>query len=358
MRLSKIAAAGAAVAVTASLLPLFGTSASADPSSPPLDRELDGVGSDTTQDVMNGVSATAKRNGSLFVGSYDARGSANLPTIDGVSGIPRPNGSSAGISALKASGSVFEFARSSRGPSETGSTLTFIPFATDAVAWAVRDASPLDGRNLPKGGAGDPSTKVTLRNIYRCNVTQVDPDGGGPLPKQNVVPVLPQEGSGTRGFWLEQMGMADDLTDAELDAQFPCIVTGDGIQEHDGAPLAGSNARIIPFSIAQWIAQKNSDQTGVDDRRGTGVNLAKLQKVNGINPQTGTGTLNPNYPIRRPVYNVVRTAAIDDVGADNAAIEFAFDGSASKVCASGATIRLYGFATRSDCGNVSLKGND
>lgn len=92
--------AAAALAVTAA----GGSIAFADPAGPPQYRPLSGVGSDTTQDVMNGLAAAITVNGQKVIGSYDATGSANVttkdPAVNANCTMARPNGSGAGRAAL------------------------------------------------------------------------------------------------------------------------------------------------------------------------------------------------------------------------------------------------------------------
>ncbi len=96
----------AAMAVCASLLAavLGATVANADPSGSPTFRQLSGVGSDTVQGVMDGLSNTTTIAGTKVIGSYDAVGTANIttkdPTVNPNCTIPRPNGSNAGRAAL------------------------------------------------------------------------------------------------------------------------------------------------------------------------------------------------------------------------------------------------------------------
>ncbi|MGH3777783.1 MAG: hypothetical protein ACRDRR_18975 [Pseudonocardiaceae bacterium] len=105
-------------------------SALADPVSPTGPRQLPGVGSDTTQDVMNGYGngvafstppyAGVIVGGTKIVASYDATGTTTITTkpTPACTGIPRPNGSSDGVNALAGLKPGFpadcaEFARSS-----------------------------------------------------------------------------------------------------------------------------------------------------------------------------------------------------------------------------------------------------
>ena len=84
----------------------FAAPANADPSGAPGFRALNGTGSDTTQDLNNGLASVVTYGGSLALGSSDATipsGRDNwIQTRAGGTWIPRPNGSGQGVTALKA----------------------------------------------------------------------------------------------------------------------------------------------------------------------------------------------------------------------------------------------------------------
>jgi hypothetical protein len=124
------------------------------------------------------------------------------------------------------------------------------------------------------------------------------------------------------------------------------------VQEHDGRALTGHNNYIMPFSIAQHIAQGNA-LPGVEDRRGPAI----LGSVDGVSPyKAGTtppnSELNASFPFNRKVYNIVASSEVS-----LARIASVFVGSGSKVCLQGSVIRRYGFAEATDCGSTTLTGN-
>ncbi|WP_330175786.1 hypothetical protein OG875_21140 [Streptomyces sp. NBC_01498] len=315
---------GAVVGAAALALGALAAPASADPApnsnGTPNYRVLAGVGSDTTQDVFNGL-GTSINSGSL-VASYNATGSTTIKTRATNCVIPRPNGSSAGINALRNAvdnnTGCLDFARSSRGVSNSSTTdLTFIPFGKDAVTFAVRGNSA-----LPKA-----LTTAQLTSIYTCDTTS--------LNGVALTPLLPQAGSGTRSFFLGALGLTEDTFGSCVD---------DTVQEHNGEAL-NSAGDIAPYSIAQYIAQTN--QPGdVADRRGASV----LGSVDGVQPVTG-GALNTAFPYNRDVYNVVPTNKLT-----TANIADTFVGGTSKVCQQTAVINDYGFGTIANCGSTVLKG--
>lgn len=349
------AVAGLAVAGLA-----FGTvSANADPA-PGVFKPIVGVGSDTTQDVVNGLGTVV-----TAIGSYDATGTATIKVSSAGPTFNRPNGSTSGVQALSASanaggGRTFpaaggvsiagevDFARSSSGPSSSfvGTDLTFIPFARDAVTFAVNSASDFP-RSIPLGAAAQDSLSpapLTLRNIYRCAVTTYVDGEGSPV---TIRPLLPQPGSGTRQFWLTTVG----LTEAQVTGCATDTINGQRVQEHDGSLIKGVGD-IVPFSVAQYLSQSNYKTlpTAVDERRGV-IDLGRVGGQKPIRITANGNELNTSFPINRLVYNVVETSRLGETE-----IASAFVGSGSAVCAATSTIRAYGFGTiGAACGSTTAK---
>ncbi|WP_141698327.1 substrate-binding domain-containing protein [Streptomyces lushanensis] len=328
----------AAVGAAAFGLSLLTTPASADPPPPPAPyRTLVGVGSDTTQDVVNGLGDVIT---SPTIASYNATGPSPIKTRAVNCSIARPNGSSAGIDALRAdlsapAGSTtkncIDFARSSRGPANLTTTLlTWVPFAKDAVTVAVRSDSALNSSTAPLN-----LDTAKLKLIYTCDPAWRSLNG------VTLTPLLPQTGSGTRTFFLEKIGVTE--------AQVGSCVDGT-VQEHNGLAL-DTAGDIAPYSIAQYIAQTSGVVT---DRHGATV----LLPVGGVQPRNGDGTLNVSFPYNRDVYNVVPTAKIDGgATADDANLKDAFVGTGSDVCQQTDVITAYGFGLLGgDCGATAIKG--
>ena len=329
-----LAAAAAAVAATFTALP-----ASADPVGAPQFRELAGMGSDTTFEVMNGLSQVVIVGGNKVIGSYDPQpAGAIVNTKDETSdggrcntaggaipnalpaapngGVPRANGSSAGRDALNAAVQpnsptlgCLEFARSSSGAIVAGQT--FVPLAEDGLTYAF----PLNG------DIGAASTTADLRLIYQCNAATAGV----------FRPLIPQTGSGTRNSWATLMG----ISNVTLPSCVSDRVSGPGsllIQEHDGRVLTTSNS-IVPFSVAQYLSQ----QFGVTNEvRGS----AQLGQLDGVVPVIQ----NPSSPGLRTVGNILTTADFNDA-ASLANDVFVNNGSGkSQVCVNGAsTISRFGF---------------
>jgi ABC-type phosphate transport system substrate-binding protein len=281
----------------------------ADPPSgtTPKTTDIVSVGSDTTQTVSNAIAGhynAAKPTSRYY--SWDATGSATINTKSGCASITRPNGSGAGIAALKSgakTGSKYciDLARSSRGPAPgDGSTalpLAFVAFAKDAVTWSANSTT-----NAPSS-----LTTTQLKSIYSCDASilgtgktgKVTWNEVGGTSTSAVVPVIPQASSGTRSFFLSKIGVTTVGT---------CVVpTDNSVEENQGTNAIFSNGNkaneVFPYSIAVYLAQSVHNHGA-----GTQGNL-KLKSVNGTAPTSGTGTsttINPAFPYSRSVYNVVR----------------------------------------------------
>jgi ABC-type phosphate transport system substrate-binding protein len=162
--------------------------------------------------------------------------------------IPRPGGSSAGITALTTENGTtsghpcIDFARSDRPRVTTDPVnLQFVPFARDGVTYATNA-----GSNAPAD-----LTTVDLARIYQCTVTNWDQVGGKNAP---IHAFLPETFSGTRSYFLNAIGVT---------APGSCVSWGQTkknpegtIAENEGTnpDLQGPDA-IYPYSIGDWIAQ-------------------------------------------------------------------------------------------------------
>jgi ABC-type phosphate transport system substrate-binding protein len=387
--LAAVAVAATAVAVTA------GAPAGADP------KQLDayiGLGSDTTQDILNALAGHA--NGRNFtpiqsapphqrqVISFDAVPPAGAtdncitPKVRAAT-MYRPNGSTQGMRALsraidgtgygptgqcggrKDVSGLVDFARSSSGPptGDTGTALTYVPFGRDAVGFAYYRA------------AGSPVTSLT-----RAQLTSLFTNGAQTIGGVRILPCGIQLGSGTKSFWDTVAGVT---APQEAAATAECNNLGgvpDGagrVQESDGeqlkikgdlahAAVPGTQV-VVGYSAANFIAQSNGvaaksePPAGVDmgtvSDNGNGVNLGK--------PYTGTAhNLLPasafysDGTFGRFVYNVFPTTIID-TGFGNADIRSVFRGPTSAICSAAAQsiVNQFGFLSiGASCGSLALKG--
>ena len=320
-----LGAATAAVAITA----LVATPALADPPTgvTPKPGDVVGVGSDTTEFVVDQLSAdynATHTTGKLY--SWDAINPSNGMQNDPIqlkSGsasckIPRPFGSSAGITALEntlktGTHPCIDFARSSRARATTDpNTISFINLAGDAETYWTQP-----GSHAPKN-----LTTADLTGIYNCTIThwnQIPGNSGGSTA--TIAAMLPQNGSGTRAFFLTAIG---------LTAPGPCVSTSatrqgaagandNTLEENEGIdPSLNTNKAnvIIGGSVGKWIAEKfhsascgtiaqcfahptNCHPTATQNKFGCNTHgTMVLNNINGTAPTKGTGTgttINPGF---------------------------------------------------------------
>jgi hypothetical protein len=379
---------GAAVTTVALAASLVTSSAHADPKQY---TAFIGVGSDTTQDVLNAFAGfndgqvyvplqTSAGSGQRQVISFDATPAGGcITTKTGAGSMARPNGSSAGRRALSraidgtgygsaACGGVkdvtgfVQFARSSAGPAsgDTGTALTYIPFARDGVSFAYYKAS-----------AGAPVTALT-----RAQLTSIY--SSGTATTINGVRILPcgiQTSSGTYSFWLTAAGV--DATQ-ENTATTECNnLLGAGVraEENDSAALKarGDAAQtavpgtqvIIAFSAASFIARSNGANSagivagvgiGSISNNGSGTDLGS--PVAGTAPNlTPSATFYNDGTFGRRVYNVLSTGLVTGVG--NADYKSMFVGATAAMCsaAAGTTAQKFGFLPAPDCGSTTTVGS-
>ena len=185
-------------------------------SAAPALHDATGVGSDTIQNILDQFSAdfnVGKAAAATHLWSWDAT-NPNTGAIGdsiqvkggGCAAIARPDGSSAGISALTSSQVVsgancISFARSSRARASTdppyaAGGIAFVNLAGDAVTWAAQATT-----NAPAT-----LTQAQLAAIYNCTDTNWSQVGGKNAP---IHAFIPQSGSGTRSFFLSAIGVAN-----------------------------------------------------------------------------------------------------------------------------------------------------
>lgn len=309
------------------------------------------TGSDTSQDVVEGLSQVILGAGNApLISNYKA--TPQPGKISTRAGNPnctfdRPAGSGGGRDALSASlrgvpfgGSTnlagcVDFARSSSGGNPTTSpgvgALTYIPFATDAVTFAVT-SSTVVGRKL---------SKADLVSIYSANT-----------PNCIFQPLLPNAGSGTRSFFLSSLGLSDVAIGA-AGGPGTCVkdvINGVGVQEHDGRFLTNPN-QLVPFSVAQYVAQSSD---AIANQLGSAVLGAVDTSATPdatLSAAVAPVSLKTAFPFNRPIYNVVPTAKL----AADATFAGIFSGPTSKICAATSTIQYYGFAPAANCGDITKK---
>lgn len=309
-------------------------------------RPIVGVGSDTTDQVMNGMGEAITIDGVKPLASFDALGGAfrsradnaacdyasNLPNGNNGAGI-RANGSGAGrdrlVETLQASNpraGCLDFARSSSGPGGvvTNPSVTYIPFAVDALPYAVRGDS-----TIPK----DLSLE-TIKAIYACD----------PSTTASYLPLIPQPGSGTRQSWLDFVGIGRGAIPSCVKDDY--IDPADGatkfVQEHSGRGFIDKR-NIGPFASSQWAAQSVG---AIADRR-FGVVLGGVNGIPAIAANLGAvGT--------RGSFNIIPTSRVgSSANAQDVLLNRIFVGSGSEICKQTAVIGRFGLAPSTTCGNTS-----
>lgn len=257
--ISRLLAGGAALVLAA----VLAAPALADPPSgvTPRPGDVVGVGSDTIEYLLDQFShdySAAHPHAASLLYSFDETnpdtGAVGDPiqTKAGCADIPRPDGSSAGISAVEAdttdpadpSDYCIDFAGSSRGPLSSDPRcvpggICFIELVGDALTWASRAAA--------SGGTDAPTslTVAQLKSIYECKDTNWKQVGG---KNAAIEAFLPQASSGVRTSWLTALGITKPGS---------CIGDDDNtLQDDEGTnPVLDSPEAIVPYSVADYIAQ-------------------------------------------------------------------------------------------------------
>ncbi len=341
---------------------------------------LVGVGSDTTQDVMNAMAgfnfganylainsgaATSYRHLISFDASPSQTASDNCitPVINGPS-FTRPNGSGSGRKALFAASGLSSagwtgpsftldnltvlppcaatvnisgtanFARSSSVSSTLGTDVTYLPFGRDAVGFASY-----------RPGGGSPLTTLTRKqlidsydNTSRETVTDPDAPGNGNVSGLlTIIPCGMQTSSGTMQFFRDVVTQSNPANEAAATALCtPNAASrmqeskGDILKiRGDALDVTLDNFVVISgYSAAAYIAQANgvSNPNGFSDIRIGSISDDSTTSggTNLGSPIVGTApNLTPNATfyvspgVGRDVYNVVRRSLIVNTGTGN-----------------------------------------
>lgn len=387
-----IAAAG--IAISASVA--GGPSAGADPKQ---FSALIGVGSDTTQDVVNAFSGFQLRGPANTVGglnytpvqssiassqqqlvSWDAIGTSTCitPKAPGATFL-RPNGSTNGRRALsraidgaawptttadcggpKVITGLVDFARSSAGPASAGTDLTYVPFGRDGLGFAYYKS--------------DAATVPAVTTLTSAQLTSLFTNGPQVINGVEIVPCGIQTGSGTYQSWNTALGInqATETTGTTACNTLNGTLAAPGVrlQENDGNGLkakgdttqfAGKQV-IAGFSAANFIAQSNGVvNSQLPSPAGT-VDLGSIDALG--KPYTGTApNLTPSSAFYasttygRDVYNVVPTAKLGGLASANQNFKSLFVGPSSAICSATTTIQAFGFASLgTSCGSTTLTG--
>ena len=233
----------ASVASAGLSLGLAGSAHAADSDDPtfvPAAADLVGVGSATSQHALHvraegAGSWSAQVPAPAFkIASFAATGGGTI-AVPGAA-VTRPNGSTEG-KALLATNANVDFARSSsaQSPAETAAGLQSIPFAVDKIALAVSAAVP---SNAPAN-----LTPAQIVGIYNGTIKDwkdIDPTKSG-----TIAPKIPQAGSGTREFFLQQLQAMNGGVAVTLGASVLPI------QEQDATAVRSDPNAIVPFSVGR-----------------------------------------------------------------------------------------------------------
>ena len=301
MRILKTLVASGAVAAVATVMAV--APASAEPINPhtgklvtPSAWDIVGVGSESTTFVVGGITyaydKAIKTNtpATPYIYSWDAVPPNNMNNTtqqivvkQGCKKNARPNGSSAGVSALvggygntsysykgkKHTVPCIDFARSSRprkstDPAFAKGGVAFVTMAGDAVTYASTNLKG-ESTNVPQN-----LNQAQLKEIFGCTVPA---KGGfkantwgallGSKAKgatQAIDPILPQAGSGTLSFWaITALGLTVDTEPTCGTAK--SLTVPNQPEENEGTSkvfLKGGKPNpnvIYPFSIASFVAQ-------------------------------------------------------------------------------------------------------
>jgi ABC-type phosphate transport system substrate-binding protein len=313
------------------------------------------VGSDTTQNLMEGLSQVVlgTSNNPLLSNYLATPVGRNITTRTGNANctFAAPNNSSGGRDALSAAmrsvayggspnlAGCVDVARSSSGGNPTTSpgvgSMTYIPFATDAVTFATQAVTSV----------GHKLAKSDLVAIYTANTPNCF----------NKEPLLPAMGSGTRSFFVGQLGLSDVAIGAP-NGPGTCVkdtLNGTPIQEHDGRVLVDA-AQLIPFSVAQYQSQAADVIPNQLGSAALGAIDVSANPDGALSNAVGPTALQGSFPFARPVYNVVPTNQLTAGTPTNNL----FNGPTSQVCSATPTIERYGFAHATNCGDTSKKNTN
>jgi len=291
------------------VLATTGVPASADPSGtpgqPPAGKNpnqiLAGVGADAFAELTNNVATVYNATSPTRVlASYDAINPVTGATgpgetispKPGCTGIVRPNGANAGITALLANQKstvdtneyCIDFVRSSRakGAAAAEQPLTFYAQSRDAVSYAV-----IGNAYAPVA----PLTTAQLKDIFECTTTDWSQVGG---QAGAIHLYLPPTTAATYTFFLTAIGSSVAAVSAGCTG-LPTVFVG---QQNDGTSMKGDPQGILPYAVTKWAAQYNKAPAILDLRGGAQIGL-----VNTTQSPFKTATLNSvTYRVLDPLF--------------------------------------------------------
>lgn len=385
-KISRLVAGITTVAAAAAMVAGTVTTASAAPADPPkapAAYDIVGVGSSTTQFVMDAIATQYDKGVKVHSPAHpkfysfdawkpgtDPNSVTKIVPKAGCAPITRPATSGSGLKALEAGSTVkvgkvsypcINFARSSGArkptdPKKTAGGVVFVAFAKDAISYAVRSSA--------HGGTDAPAslTLAQLKGIFGCTIKNWKQVGG---KNAAIKAYLPHSGSGTLNTFLKIIGN----TTGNPASCVTQVVGKVGIEENEGVNKVYNSPNAIGiFSVGAYISQKyhsamcGKTPTATQNKFGCNeTGFLTVGKVSGIAPTTSAKVpvINPKFPAKffRTLYNVVNFNAStkDDIGK---LLEGMFGAKSVKgyLCTSGvasATIKNYGFIPTPLCGSTS-----
>ncbi len=338
----------AAGTVAAAAIGLAVAPAMADPvnnhykSVTPKPYDIIGVGSDTTQNVLDQLTvnydaAQAKRKvanspTNPYIYSWDAENPKNpnstaiqnIKVKPGCKAEARPNSSGQGITALSTFGNTkytykkkkhtapcVNFARASRGyksgdPLPTKGGAEFVIVGEDAITYAT-----------PTGGyAPNNLTPSQLAEIFSCNVPAAGSFAkntwgalgvttNSTIANSVIDPIYPESASGTLSFWIAALGLSS-LGTSEPTCSSAAASGVVAPEENEGTnadfynnnnKADGINPNVVYFySVGAYLAQKYHSKVCGAARKGSenhfGCNqtgIMNLRSVSDVSPTSGSG---------------------------------------------------------------------
>ena len=239
--------------------------------SSPAPTDVVGVGSDTIQSLLDQFSAdyhaTHKTSGKQLY-YFDATNpitgamgdtivTKHTSTDSTTCSQPRPDGSSAGITALEntkaLSGSpCIDFVGNTRARAGSDpTTISFITLGGDAISYTTQ----------PHSNAPAALTDADLAAIYNCSITkwnQLPGNSGG--SGATIAAMLPQNGSGMRKVFLTALGLTapGSCVSTSATQQGAAGANDNTLQQNEGdAPSLNTNTAnvIFPFTVAKYLAE-------------------------------------------------------------------------------------------------------
>jgi hypothetical protein len=265
------------------------------------------VGSDTLEDVVGaliqGTSITGSPVRSLVnnaaSGSFDATGTPYIITKSSGKRFGRPNGSSDGRKALKASINGTDSFQAGAQMVQASATTTF----TLAQVPGTTIPGEVDLARASSAGTTDEANGIMVRipfgrdalgYVYNTESACADLGAlttaelktifeGGDVTKCGTVvrAVTPQTGSGTGADWAAKIG----ATTANIESSVTNSTNTRG-QEHDASSLG--TFKVMPMAATRWIAMNTGASYPKINKTGANYVIA-MGSIDGVAPVTGTG---------------------------------------------------------------------